>query len=330
MSMYLHGLGHFHPENEITNQFLTDLDIGTNAQWIEERVGIQSRRTVMSLDYIKETLNRDFTQATEASLYTHAETGRLASEMALQRAGLQANDIGMVIAGSCNPEFLSPADACTIAAQLGIEAPSFDINSACTSFHTALYTLSMMRPEALPEFVLVVTPETVTCSVDYSDRAGAVLWGDGTAAAIISTKVRSHIEIVGNSLDSSPAGWDKVTIASNEHFRQEGRTVQMFAIKKTVRVLKRLQQEYQDPSRRLHFVGHQANLKMLDAVCQRCEIPDDRHHYSVVERGNTGAAGAPGVVSMRWDEWRPGDDVALVGVGSGLTWSGHVYRFTEP
>ena len=330
MSMYLHGLGHFHPENEITNQFLTDLDIGTTAQWIEERVGIKSRRTVMSLDYIKETLNRDFTLAAEASIHTHAETGRLASEMALERAGLQASDIGMVIAGSCNPDFMSPADACTIAVQLGIEAPSFDMNSACTSFHVALYMLSLMKPEALPEFVLVVTPETVTCSVDYSDRAGAVLWGDGTAAAIISTKVPSRIEILGNSLESSPAGWDKVTIGSNDHFRQEGRTVQMFAIKKTVRVLKKLQEDYEDPARRLHFVGHQANLSMLEAVTSRCEIAEDRHHHSVVDFGNTGAAGAPGVVSMRWDEWQAGDDVALVGVGSGLTWSGHIYRFGEP
>ena len=329
MSLYLHALGHFHPENEITNDFLTSLDIGTNAQWIEERVGIMSRRTVMSLDYITETLNRDFTQAAEASDYTHAETGRLASQMALQRAGLQPSDIGMVIAGSCKPDFMSPADSCTIAAQLGINAPSFDMNSACTSFHLALYTLAMMRSEAVPEFVLIVTPETVTSSVDYSERAGAVLWGDGTTAAIVSTKVRSHIEILGNSLESNPAGWDKVTIGPDEHFRQDGRTVQMFAIKKTVRVLRGLQQEFADPDRRLHFVGHQANLRMLDAVCQRCEVSDDRHHSNVVDFGNTGAAGAPSVVSMRWDEWQPGDDIALVGVGSGLTWSGHLYRFGE-
>ena len=174
----------------------------------------------MSLDYIRETLNRDFAQAAEASDYTHADTGRLASQMALERAGLQASDIGMVIAGSCKPDFMSPADSCTIAAQLGIEAPSFDMNSSCTSFHVALYTLAMMRPEAVPEFVLIVTPETVTCSVDYSDRAGAVLWGDGTTAAIVSTKVPSRIEILGNSMESSPAGWDKVTISATEHFRR--------------------------------------------------------------------------------------------------------------
>ena len=329
MTMYLHGLGHFHPENEITNQFLTDLDIGTNAEWIEERTGILSRRTVMSLDYIKETRNRDLTLVPDARMYSHADTGKRASEMALKRAGLEAADIGMVIAGGCNPEYLSPADACTIAATLGMEVPAFDMNSACTSYHVALYTLSMMHPEALPDFVLVVTPETVTTTVDYSDRAAAVLWGDGTTAAVISTKVPSRVRITGNTLESSPAGFDKVTIGHNDHFVQEGRTVQMFAIKKTTRVLRALQKEYTEPGRALHFVGHQANFNMLQAVCRQCDIPDDRHHHSVVNFGNTGAAGAPGVMSMRWDEWKDGDDVAVVGVGSGLTWSGHVYRFGD-
>lgn len=329
MSFYLHGLGHFHPENEITNQFLTDLDIGTDAEWIEERTGIRSRRTVMSLDYIKETLNRDLTQTPDACMYTHADTGKLAAEMALQRAGLDTSDVGMVIAGSCNPDYMSPADACTIAASLGMEVPSFDMNSACTSFHVALYMLSMMRPEALPDFILVVTAETVTTSVDYSDRGGAVLWGDGTTAAILSTKVPSRVSVLGNTLASSPAGFDKVTIGHNDHFNQEGRTVQMFAIKKTIRVLRALQKEYDQPGRTQHFVGHQANLNMLHAVCRQCEVPDDRHHSNVVDFGNTGAAGAPGVVSMRWEEWKDGDDIAVVGVGSGLTWAGHMYRFGD-
>lgn len=327
MSLYLHGLGHFHPENEITNQFLTELDIGTNQEWIEERVGINSRRTVLPLDYIRETKNVDHHYALEAALYSHADTGKLASEMALARAGLEASDVGMVIAGSCYPDNMSPADACEIAAALGIEAPSFDMNSACTSFHVALHMLSMMRSEALPDFILLVTPESLTTAVNYTDRAGAVLWGDGTTAAIVSTRVPSRIEIIGNSFESSPAGWNKVVVPHFGHFRQEGRTVQMFAIKKTVRVLRRMQEEFADPDRNLHFVGHQANLTMLDAVCSRCGIDDDRHHRNVIDFGNTGAAGAPSVISMRWDEWGETDDVAVVGVGSGLTWSGHVLRF---
>ena len=100
MSFFLHGMGHFHPENIITNRFLQDLDIGTDEQWILERVGIHSRRTVLPLDYIKETQNRDPRKAFEASMYTHAETGKIAVEMALERSGISKDSIGMVMAGS--------------------------------------------------------------------------------------------------------------------------------------------------------------------------------------------------------------------------------------
>jgi len=90
MSFFLHGLGHFHPENIITNKFLEELDIGTDEQWILERVGIHSRRTVLSLDYIKETQNLDPRGTTEASMYTHATTGKIAAQLALDRAGLRS------------------------------------------------------------------------------------------------------------------------------------------------------------------------------------------------------------------------------------------------
>ena len=329
MSLYLHALGHFHPENEITNQFLTELDIGTNQEWIDERVGIESRRTVMPLDYIRATRNRDLAGAIEAAEYSHADTGEIAARMALERAGIEASDVGMVIAGSSCPDYMSPADACMIAERLGIEAPAFDMNSACTSFHVALYVLANMQPESVPEHVLVVTPESLTTTVDYSDRSAAVLWGDGTTAAVVSTRRPSRIEILGNVLESSPAGADKVVVPHFGHFGQEGRTVQMFAIKKTVRVLRQLRKHHGTEGRPFHFIGHQANLRMLETVCRQGDIDDDRHHFNVVEYGNTGAAGSPGVVSMRWDEWKAGDDVAIVGVGSGLTWSGYLMRFGE-
>ena len=79
MTLFLHGLGHFHPENEITNRFLEELDIGTSDEWILERVGIRSRRTVLPLDYIRTTRNRDVRAAAEATLYTTAELGRRAA-----------------------------------------------------------------------------------------------------------------------------------------------------------------------------------------------------------------------------------------------------------
>lgn len=328
MTLYLHGLGHFNPENEITNQFLTDLDIGTSEEWIMERVGIRSRRTVLPLDYIRETRNRDLAAAHEARLYSHADTGSRAAAMALERAGIPASDLGMLISGSCSPETLSPADACNIAQALEIEVPAFDVNSACTSFNVGLNFLSLMQSEQLPEYILLVAAESLTTTVDYDDRSASVLWGDGTAAAVLSTKVPSRARIIGNNMHSSPAGAHKVTVPRFSHFEQEGRTVQMFAIKKTVRTLRGLQREFGDvPDRRMHFIGHQANLTMLETVCSQCDIPEDRHHSNVTDFGNTASAGSPSVISDRWDEWTDQDDIAVVGVGSGLTWAGYVLRF---
>ena len=329
MSLFLHGLGHFHPENVITNRFLEDLDIGTDEQWILDRVGIRSRRTVLSLDYIRETRNLDTSQALEAALYTHAETGVFAADMALDRAGITRDAIGMVIAGSSRPEFSCPADASFIAAALGVEAPAFDMNSACTSMWVALYMLSNMRPEKMPDYVLVVAPESLTTTVNYDDRAASVLWGDCTAAAIVSTRVPSRIQILDNTLESSPAGYEKVMVPLFGHFEQEGRTVQMFAIKKTIRCLRKIQKSFPSPGRKLSFVGHQANLRMLEAVCKQCGIEEDQHHSNVVEYGNAGAAGAPSVISMNWDRWTDQDDVAVIGVGSGLTWASYVLRFGD-
>ncbi|MFB3059876.1 MAG: ketoacyl-ACP synthase III, partial [Candidatus Binatia bacterium] len=94
------------------------------------------------LDYIRDTRNSDPSMALEAALYSHADTGKKAAEMAMQRAGIAKEEIGLVIAGSSRPEMSSPADACAIADALELEVPSFDINSACTSMWAALYILA--------------------------------------------------------------------------------------------------------------------------------------------------------------------------------------------
>ena len=83
MTLWLHGMGHAHPENEITNRFLQELDIGTNEAWILERVGIRSRRTALSLDYIRETRNSDVRGCAEASEWTVAQLGAKAAEIAV-------------------------------------------------------------------------------------------------------------------------------------------------------------------------------------------------------------------------------------------------------
>ncbi len=322
--LYLHSVGYFHPENVIDNKLLEELDIGTSDEWIVERVGIRTRRTVLPIDYIRTTRNKDVRAGQEAALYNNVETGKRAGLDALAKAGLKPEDIGMVIAGGCSPEMQIPSEANRIAHALGIEAPALDINSACSSFGAQLHLLARMKP--LPRFVLVVNPENTTRVVDYGDRSAAVLWGDATSAAIVSSEVPSRLRVTATMLDSSPAGWNQVTVPNFGHFAQNGSAVQRFAIKTTLLCLEKLLPAARARAQRtggtVKFVGHQANGLMLDNVIRRAEIPPEHHFHNVFDYGNTGAAGAPSVLGMHWDKLKDGDTVVLVVVGSGLTWAG--------
>lgn len=326
--LYLHGLGHDHPENVIDNAFLEALDIGTDAAWIEERIGIRTRRTVLPLDYIRLTKNADPRAAQEAATLDNAETGARAARQALARAGVRPEEIGLVIAGSCCPDFAIPAEAARIAARLGISAPAIDLASACSTFGAQLHFLAGMRPEALPEWVLIVQPENTTRAVNYADRSSCVLWGDGSAAAVVSMRLPGRMRVDRTALASDPTGWGHVTIARHGHFAQEGPLVQRFAIKTTRELVADLQARSDAPER-LFFVGHQANLRLLEAVCRYRGIAPERHFHNVIDFGNTGAAGAPTVLSQRWEEWRPGDEIAVAVVGSGLTWAALRIRIEE-
>jgi 3-oxoacyl-[acyl-carrier-protein] synthase-3 len=319
--LYLHGLGHFYPENVITNRFLSELDIGSSEEWILERVGIVTRHTVLPLEYIRTTKNREPREALEASLYGNAQTAAAAARMAIERAGIRKEDIGLLICGSSAPDYASPAEASRVAAELGIEVPCFDMNSACTSFGVQIHFLSMTIPGALPPYILTVIPENLTRSVDYSDRRSACLFGDGSAAAVLSLTVPSRMKLAGTHFCAKPSAWDKVGIPRMGYFHQDGHAVQGFAIRKTTEALRTLLAAYPSENGHLKFVGHQANLGMLEMVCERCGIDRGNHWHNVVEYGNTASAGAPGALSLHWEEIQPGDHIALVQVGAGLSWA---------
>ena len=227
--LYLHGIGHFHPENVITNRFLEELEIGTDEAWIMERVGIRERRTVLPLDYIRETKNREPRLAHEASLYGNAQMAAKAARQALGRAGLGPCDIGMVISGSSIPSYTTPAEASTVAAELGIDAPCFDVSSACSTFGMQVDLLNRMSPEKLPAFVLITQPEAVTRCVDFSDRAAAVLFGDAATAAVLSAAERGGLAVAESNCGTNAAAWEKVAVPYAAHFRQDGHAVQGFA-----------------------------------------------------------------------------------------------------
>src|SRR6185312_7290306 len=104
----------------------------------------------------------------------------------------------------CSPDECIPAEANRVAERVGINAPSFDLSAACSSFGAQLHFLTGMRPERLPEFVLVVNPENSTRVVDYRDRSSCVLWGDGTSATILSPRTPGRYRITETLLGGDP------------------------------------------------------------------------------------------------------------------------------
>jgi 3-oxoacyl-[acyl-carrier-protein] synthase-3 len=120
-----------------------------------------------------------------------------------------------------------------------------------------------------------------------------------------------------------------VKVPTGGHFSQDGRAVQGFAIRRAVSTLEEVRRHSSGNPAALHFISHQANLLMLQAVGDRCGIDESRHYHNVEYFGNTAAAGAPSVLSQKWDSFQPGDEVALVVVGSGLSWGGMLIQFTD-
>lgn len=322
------GVGEAHPDTVIDNYFLESLDIGTNPEWIEERVGIKTRRTVLPLDYIRTTRNSDPRAAEEAAMRTLSDLAVEAAEQALGRAGITAQDVGMLITGTSIPQLLIPANACIIAARLDVNAPSFDLNSACSSFAAQLHFINNMNKDSLPDFILLIQAETYTMVTNYNDRSTAVLWGDGAAATVVSPRYPGKATVVTSLFKSNPSEYDKVLIPRHGHFEQQGNQVQRFAITRTVETFEELKAVASLTSD-TYFIGHQANLRMLESSCKRTEIAYNRHLYNVNYYGNTGAAGAPSVLAAHWDSFKDGDELALVVVGAGLSWGGSVMRFGD-
>ena len=196
-SLYLHGIGHFHPENVIDNPFLENLDIGTSEEWILERVGIRTRRTVLPLDYIKSTRNADPRAAFEAAQYTSVETGRRACLHAIARAGIAPSDIGMVISGGCCPEMSIPSEACRIAAAL-------DFGGPCPGHQ--LGVLQLRRPTSLSRVDVARSPPALRACRE-SRRTRRALSATQTARARFFGVTEPVRRLSQAKFPREPASW---------------------------------------------------------------------------------------------------------------------------
>ncbi|MBP9706384.1 MAG: ketoacyl-ACP synthase III [Oligoflexales bacterium] len=329
------SIGHYHPDTVIDNHFLSSLDIGSDAEWIESRTGLVERRSVMTRQNImdlrhKKTSYNELKQ--NGNITSLPELSRPALNMALERrilGGLKLSEIDMAVCGTSTPDWDLPANACSIAGELGIQAPAFDINSACSAFMVNLHFLSAMMASGKAHKAVVFNPERLTTRVDYSDRANCILFGDAATATIFeSLEAAKGLTLVDSVVHSAPQDYASVQCASEGVFSQNGKVVQKFAVTRTVEVtqeiLNRNNMSISDVS---YFIGHQANLRMLMSSVEKLGLNPAQHWYNVDRFGNQGGTGAPSVLSQNWHKLKHGDVVVISVVGAGLTWAAGLFRY---
>ncbi len=324
--LHILGMGESHPTTSIDNQFLEALDVGTNAQWIEEKIGILERVTTLPIDYIKATRNQDPRMAREVASATPTDLGVVAAEKALSKTGIAAADVGMLIVNCCSPQQTLPGEAVRIAERLGISVPAYDVYTACPAFALHIDFLRNYREEVLPEFVLCISTATVTHHVNYNDRSDGAIWGDGAAAWVVSPRHKGKLEVLDSLYTADPTRCAAVVIDSYRFFHQDGRAVRDFSVRQTVRLVKAIEEQYPVDWSRDIFIGHQANRTMLEQITNNREIPASNHWHNVTHLGNQAGAGAPAALSMHWDEIVPGQHIVVAVVGAGLSWGSIVLR----
>lgn len=320
------GMGYCHPTNVIDNKFIEALDVGTSEEWILEKIGIETRVTTLPLDYIRETRNQDPRQALSVATMSATQLGAKASEMALERAGIKASQVGLVICNCCSPSKIVPTEGQRVAQALGIIAPAYDVLSACPAFALHIDFLNNFKDDKLPEYVLCISTATITHNVNYNDRSDSAIWGDGAAAWVVSSRHHGKLRVLDSFYTTDPSRCDSVVIERYGFFHQDGRAVRDFSVRQTVRLIKRMESIFPMNWEHDIFVGHQANATMLQQIVNNRKIPASNHWHNVTFLGNQAAAGAPSVIAMHWDEIKDGQKIAVAVVGAGLSWGSVLFE----
>ncbi|MFC6022759.1 beta-ketoacyl-ACP synthase III [Plantactinospora solaniradicis] len=305
------ALGHYQPSRVLTNDDLAQL-VDTNDTWIRDRVGIVTRRI--------------------ADSETVADMAAAAADKALANSGLAASDIDLVVVATCSAVDRSPNTACRVAAKLGIDAPgAFDINTACSGFSYALGTVDHALRAGAARNAIVIGAEKLSDFTDWTDRSTCILFGDGAGAAVVSATGEGEPDGIGPVVwGSVPERSDAVRIEGwRPYIKQEGQAVFRWATTALAPLaLQACERAGVDPSEIAAFVPHQANLRIIEGIAKRLNMPQAVVAKDIVESGNTSAASVPLALSKLVErrEVPSGAPVLLFGFGGGLTYAGQVVR----
>jgi 3-oxoacyl-[acyl-carrier-protein] synthase-3 len=304
----IRGFGHYRPNNVITNDDLVARGVDTNDEWIRTRVGIAERRWADPDE-------------------TVVDMGEQAASKALANSGVSPEDVDLVLVATCTMPTPVPAAAPQLAYRLGIQAPgAYDINSGCSGFVYALNAASAAVSTGQARNVLVVAAERFSGWLDMNDRSTCIILGDGAGAAVVGPSDTPGLGPVVWGSDG--AQFDTVAIdEGTRYFRQEGQAVYRWATGQMAQVgLEACRRAGVRPDEIAAFVPHQANLRIIDALARRIDLPNAIIARDIVTSGNTSAATIPLALSRMVEagELQSGAAVLLLGFGSGLAYAGQV------
>lgn len=320
------GLGAYLPPKVLTNFDLAKI-VDTNDEWIQSRTGIRERRIV------------------EPGTPTSELASKAALE-ALKDAHLTPKDIDLIIVATISPDMLFPSTACIVQRKIGATCPGFDISAACSGFPYALAIANGLICSGMYRNILVIGAEAISTFINWKDRSTCVLFGDGAGAAVIGKDdAKEGCEILATYLGSDgthadllkiPAGGSAIPTSENSiksglHYVQmEGTEVFKAAVRMmcdaTNEVVKRAGLSLRDVD---CLIPHQANLRIINAIADRIDFPQEKIFVNLDRYGNMSAAST--IVAfyeaVREGKVKKGSVAVLVAFGSGFTWASTAIRW---
>ncbi|KII76690.1 ketoacyl-ACP synthase III [Vibrio renipiscarius] len=313
------GWGKCLPPAVLTNEHLSTF-IDTSDEWIRTRTGIEERRI------------------------SHVETSDMATVAALQAiacAGLEAQDIDLIIIATCSPDSLIPNIASKVSQNLGISgATAFDLNAACTGFLYGLETATRLIQAGNYQHAVVVGAERLSFYIDWTERDTAVLFGDGAGAVVLS-KTEEKLGLQQAQLGCDSQGRDILSVpkfgTSMDRFADDNGYWSFNFVGKEIfkRAVKGMSAAAQSVLTRSEMttdnidvvIPHQANLRIIQTLCDISGIDQDKAFVNIQHYGNTSAATVPIALCEAVEQGKisAGDNLLLAAFGAGLTWgAGHV------
>ncbi len=315
------GIGSYLPEKVLTNKDLEGM-MDTSDEWIRERTGIKRRHIA-------------------ADDETTSSLGLEAARRAMEMAGVTADELDLIVVGTCTPDKVIPATACIIQRQLGAKrCPAVDINAACSGFIYGLdYANRYLRTGGASK-ALVIGVETLSRITNWEDRTTAVLFGDGAGAAVLETSdepgiMATHIHANGEfedllqtqngvslGFDASAAAGAFIEMNGNAVFKRAVATFDSMA-RETVADLDGHLEDID------WFIPHQANMRIITAAAKKLGMPMERVIATVDEHANTSAASIPLAMDLAVRDGRikRGDTLLMAAFGAGFTWGSAMLKF---